>query len=53
MTGTGTTHQAIGLAIRACRAGHRVLLATASAWVALVAKAHHGGRPRAGLIKLL
>ena len=30
--GTGKTHLAIGLAIRACQAGHRVLFATASAW---------------------
>ena len=32
--GTGKTHLAIGLAIRACQAGHRVLFATASEWVA-------------------
>ncbi len=31
--GTGKTHLAIGLAIRACQAGHRVLFATASEWV--------------------
>src|SRR2546421_11270196 len=30
--GTGKTHLAIGLAIRACQAGHRVLFATASQW---------------------
>ena len=30
--GTGKTHLVIGLAIRACQAGHRVLLATASQW---------------------
>ena len=29
--GTGKTHLAIGIAIRACQAGHRVLFATASA----------------------
>ena len=28
--GTGKTHLAIGLAIRACQAGHRVLFATAA-----------------------
>jgi DNA replication protein DnaC len=32
--GTGKTHLAIGLAIRACQAGHRVLFATAAQWVA-------------------
>ena len=31
--GTGKTHLAIGLGIRACQAGHRVLFATASQWV--------------------
>jgi DNA replication protein DnaC len=31
--GTGKTHLAIGIAIRACQAGHRVLFATASEWV--------------------
>jgi DNA replication protein DnaC len=31
--GTGKTHLAIGLAIRGCQAGHRVLFATASQWV--------------------
>ncbi len=28
--GTGKTHLAIGLAMRACQAGHRVLFATAA-----------------------
>ena len=31
--GTGKTHLATGLAIRACQAGHRVQFATASQWV--------------------
>ncbi len=31
--GTGKTHLATGLAIRACQAGHRVLFNTASGWV--------------------
>ena len=35
--GTGKTHLAIGLAIRACQAGHRVLFATAAEWVARLA----------------
>jgi DNA replication protein DnaC len=42
--GTGKTHLAIGLAIRTCQAGHRVLFATAAEWVARLAEAHHGGR---------
>ena len=41
--GTGKTHLAIGLAIRACQAGHRVLFATAAEWVARLAEAHHAG----------
>jgi DNA replication protein DnaC len=50
--GTGKTHLAIGLAIRACQAGHRVLFATASQWVARLADAHHAGRLQAELIRL-
>src|SRR5437660_11515654 len=42
--GTGKTHLATGLAIRACQAGHRVLFATASQWVDRLADAHHTGR---------
>src|SRR6266700_81745 len=42
--GTGKTHLAIGLPIRACQAGHRLQFATASEWVARLAEAHHGGR---------
>lgn len=41
--GTGKTHLATGLAIRACQAGHRVLFATAAEWVTRLAEAHHGG----------
>ena len=36
--GTGKTHLATGLAIRACQAGHRVQFATASEWVARLAE---------------
>jgi DNA replication protein DnaC len=50
--GTGKTHLAIGLAIRACQAGHRVLFATASEWVARLANAHHAGRLQAELVRL-
>ncbi len=42
--GTGKTHLAIGLAIRACQAGHRVLFATAAEWVTRLAEAHHASR---------
>jgi len=50
--GTGKTHLAIGLAIRACQAGHRVLFATAAEWVARLAEAHHAGRIQAELTRL-
>src|SRR3954453_23017181 len=42
--GTGKSHLAIALAIRACLAGHRVLFRTATEWVALLADAHRHGR---------
>ena len=42
--GTGKTHLATGLAIRACQAGHRVLFATAAEWVTRLADAHSAGR---------
>jgi DNA replication protein DnaC len=50
--GTGKTHLAIGLAIRACQAGHRVLFATATEWVARLAEAHHAGRIQQELTRL-
>jgi DNA replication protein DnaC len=50
--GTGKTHLAIGLGIRACQAGHRVLSATASEWVDRLATAHHTGRLQAELVRL-
>jgi DNA replication protein DnaC len=50
--GTGKTHLAAGLAIRACQAGHRVAFATAAEWVARLADAHHAGRLQAELIRL-
>jgi DNA replication protein DnaC len=50
--GTGKTHLAIGLAIRACQAGHRVLFATASEWVARLADANHTGRLQGELVRL-
>ena len=50
--GTGKTHLATGLAIRACQAGHRVLFATATEWVTRLAEAHHAGRLQPELIRL-
>jgi DNA replication protein DnaC len=50
--GTGKTHLATGLAIRACQAGHRVLFATASQWVDRLADAHHTGRLQHELTRL-
>jgi DNA replication protein DnaC len=50
--GTGKTHLAIGLGIRACQAGHRVLFATAAGWVARLADAHAAGRLQAELVRL-
>ena len=50
--GTGKTHLATGLAIRACQAGHRVLFATASQWVDRLATAHHTGRLQEELLRL-
>src|ERR1700730_8088708 len=42
--GTGKTHLAIGISIRACQAGHRVLFATAAEWVDRLALAHAAAR---------
>jgi DNA replication protein DnaC len=42
--GTGKTHLATALAIRACLAGERVLFRTATEWVALLADAQRQGR---------
>ena len=50
--GTGKTHLATGLAIRACQAGHRVAFATAAGWVARLAEAHHAGRLQNELVRL-
>src|SRR6478609_806659 len=50
--GTGKTHLAIGLAIRACQAGHRVAFATAAEWVDRLVTAHRTGTLQAELTKL-
>src|SRR5918999_314852 len=42
--GTGKSHLAIALGIRACLAGHRVAFRTATEWVALLADAQRHGR---------
>jgi DNA replication protein DnaC len=42
--GTGKTHLAIGISIRACQAGHRVAFATAAEWVARLGDAHNQSR---------
>ncbi|HEY1703278.1 MAG TPA: IS21-like element helper ATPase IstB [Trebonia sp.] len=50
--GTGKTHLATGLAIRACQAGHRTLFATAAQWVTRLAETHHRGKLQDELIRL-
>jgi uncharacterized protein (TIGR00645 family) len=42
--GTGKTHLATGIGVRACEAGHRVLFATAAQWAARLAAAEAAGR---------
>ena len=51
--GTGKTHLAIALGIRACLAGHRVAFATATEWVARLGDAQRQGRLDEELRKLL
>ena len=50
--GTGKTHLAIGLGIKAAHAGHRVLFATATDWVTRLQSAHQLGRLPQELVKL-
>ena len=50
--GTGKTHLAIGISIRACQAGHRVAYATAAEWVDRLAVAHQTGRLHQELTRL-
>ncbi|MFB7113515.1 IS21-like element helper ATPase IstB [Streptomyces sp. NPDC001698] len=50
--GTGKTHLATGLAVRACQAGHRVAFATAAQWVDRLAAAHQNDRLQDELVKL-
>jgi DNA replication protein DnaC len=56
--GTGKTHLAIAIGIRACLSGHRVAFATATEWVARLSEAQRAGRlgeeiARLGRIPLL
>ena len=44
--GTGKTHLAIALSIRACLAGQRVAFATATEWVARLGEAKRQGNAR-------
>ncbi len=50
--GTGKTHLAIGLGIKATQTGHRVLFATATEWVTRLQAAHDTGRLAAELARL-
>ncbi|WP_343242465.1 MULTISPECIES: IS21-like element helper ATPase IstB [unclassified Streptomyces] len=50
--GTGKTHLAVALGVRACQAGHRVLFATAAEWGARLAEARAAGRLRKELARL-
>lgn len=50
--GTGKTHLATGLGLRAAQLGHRVLFATATEWVTRLQSAHQAGRLPQELLKL-
>jgi DNA replication protein DnaC len=50
--GTGKTHLAIALGMKACQAGHRVAFATAAEWVARLGEAHAQGRLQGELTRL-
>ncbi|WP_305775683.1 IS21-like element helper ATPase IstB [Pseudarthrobacter sp. NIBRBAC000502771] len=50
--GTGKTHLATGLGLRATQLGHRVLFATAIDWVARLQAAHQNGRLPQELVRL-
>ncbi|MCA0252655.1 MAG: IS21-like element helper ATPase IstB [Actinobacteria bacterium] len=50
--GTGKTHLAIGLGIKAAHYGHRIAFATATEWVTRLSGAHRAGRLAAELTKL-
>ncbi|MFH8291229.1 IS21-like element helper ATPase IstB [Streptomyces sp. NPDC018059] len=50
--GTGKTHLAVALGVRACQAGHQVLFATAAEWGTRLAAAKAAGRLREELTRL-
>jgi DNA replication protein DnaC len=50
--GTGTTHLATALGLRATQLGHRVLFATATGWVTRLQGAQQAGRLPAELVRL-
>jgi DNA replication protein DnaC len=50
--GTGKTHLAVALGVRACQAGSRVAFATAAEWVARLGDAHAAGRLHDELLRL-
>ena len=50
--GSGKTHPAIGLGIRACQAGHRVAFATAADWITRLTGADQAGTLPAELTEL-
>ncbi|MBT2507723.1 IS21-like element helper ATPase IstB [Streptomyces sp. ISL-98] len=50
--GTGKTHLAVALGVRACQAGHRVLFATAAEWAARLGDAKAAGRLTKELARL-
>ncbi|WP_461068598.1 IS21-like element helper ATPase IstB [Streptomyces pseudoechinosporeus] len=50
--GTGKTHLAVGLGVRACQAGHGVLFATATEWAYRLTEARDGGRLAEELVSL-
>jgi len=50
--GTGKTHLAVGIGIKAARAGHRVLFDTATGWVTRLQEAHSRGKLAAELTRL-
>src|SRR3989337_2748822 len=50
--GTGKTHLAVALGMKACVAGHRVQFATATQWVMRLAAANHEKRLEAYLRQL-